>query len=194
MILPICIYGHDVLRKVALPVEGASEAVATLIRDMVETMYHAEGIGLAAPQVGKPLQIFVVDVTHLADEISEDHDGDPPPVLDGPQVFINPIIEEVPDSDSVGFEEGCLSIPLLREFVDRPETVSVQYLDGEFQRHHIVARGMLARVIQHEYDHLQGVLFVDHLSVLKRRLLRRRLRQIALGDIEADYPVVAPSV
>jgi peptide deformylase len=194
MILPICIYGHDVLREVAQPIEGASEEVATLIRDMVETMYHAEGIGLAAPQVGKPLQIFVVDVAHLADQIAEEHDGKPPPVLNGPQVFINPIIEEVPDSESVGFEEGCLSIPALREFVDRPESVSITYQDGDFQGREFVARGMLARVIQHEYDHLQGVLFVDHLSALKRRLLRRRLRQIALGDIEADYPVVVPSV
>ncbi len=184
MILPIYVFGHDALRRDTEPVTENTEAVQTLIDDMVETMRAANGLGLAAPQVGRTERIFVVDLLPIAGELQQDGIEIP----EQPMVFINPEITW--ESDSTGkFEEGCLSIPDVREPVRRPERVQVEYLDRNFEEQSYEMSDMLARVVQHEYDHLEGVLFTDHLSAFRRRLLRRTLRQMAEGDISAEYPL-----
>jgi peptide deformylase len=186
MILPIHLYGHDALRQETTPVEENTEAVQTLIDNMIETMHNAAGIGLAAPQVGRDERLFVVDVTPMAAEMEEEGEPVPPQ----PMVFINPEIVEEGDT-SVDMEEGCLSIPEVREVVSRPERVRVRYLDRDFEEQTLETGSVLARVVQHEYDHLEGVLFTDYLSSFRKRLLRRSLRQMTEGEVEADYPLVA---
>ncbi|PEN06971.1 peptide deformylase [Longimonas halophila] len=184
MILPIYVFGHDALRRETEPVTENTEAVQTLISNMIETMRAANGLGLAAPQVGRTERIFVVDLLPLADELHADGVEFP----EQPMVFINPKITW--ESEATGkFEEGCLSIPDVREPVRRPERVQVEYLDRNFEEQSYEMGDMLARVVQHEYDHLEGVLFTDHLSAFRRRLLRRTLRQMANGDISAEYPL-----
>lgn len=184
MVLPIYVYGTEALRAETESVDENTEALQTLIDNMIETMYAASGIGLAAPQVGRTERLFVVDVTSMADEIEEDGESVPPQ----PMVFINP--EVVWESETEGeYEEGCLSIPDVREMVTRPERVSVRYRDRDFNEQVMEVGNMLARVIQHEYDHLDGVLFTDHLSAFRQRLLRRTLKRMARGDVEADYPL-----
>ena len=180
MILPIYVYGAPILTAGTDPVEADSPALQALIDDMIETMHGASGIGLAAPQVGRRERLFVIDLSPL--ELDEEQ------IPAQPMVFINPEILEV--SDEVDeFEEGCLSIPDIREFVERPIRIHIRYLDRHFMAHELEATGMLARVIQHEYDHLEGILFIDYLSVFKRQMLRRRLRDMARGLVEADYPL-----
>jgi peptide deformylase len=187
MVLPIYLYGHEILRQDAAEIEQNSEALQTLIDDMLETMHGAAGIGLAGPQVGKSLRIFVVDLEPLREDLEEEGEVIPPQ----PMVFINPEIMSESD-DLVAFEEGCLSIPDIRYDVDRPSRIQITFRDREFNECTVDASGMLSRVIQHEYDHIEGVLFVDYLSSFKRKLLTRRLRDISTGMIESEYPVVAP--
>ena len=185
MILPIHVYGDSVLREPTEDVEANSAALQQLIDDMIETMHGAAGIGLAAPQVGRPERLFVIDLSPMADEAEE-------PLPPQPMVFINP--EIVWESEQVcDFEEGCLSIPDLREAVVRPERIRLRYRDRDFQPQEQEVEGLLARVIQHEYDHLEGVLFIDRIGALRRRLLRRRLREMARGQVEADYPLAVAS-
>lgn len=186
MVLPIYLYGHDALRQETEPVEENTEALQGLIDDMIDTMHNAAGIGLAAPQVGRSERLFVVDVTPMAAEMEEDEEPIPPQ----PMVFINPEIVEEGD-ETVEMEEGCLSLPELREAVTRPSRVRVRYLDREFEEKEIETGSVLARVVQHEHDHLEGVLFTDYLSSFRKRLLRRSLRQLANGEVNADYPLVA---
>jgi peptide deformylase len=188
MILPIQLYGSRILRERARPVEGPSEALSTLVGDMVETMHAASGIGLAAPQVGRTERVFVVDLRPLAEDFIEET-GEVPDYARGPLVFINPELAEVDGAEITPYEEGCLSIPDIRERVERPVSVHIRYLDADFQPRELSAEGMFARVLQHEYDHLEGVLFIDRISPLRRRLLQRRLRAIARGEAEADYEV-----
>jgi len=186
MILPIYLYGHDALRQEAEPVEENSDELQALIDNMIETMRNAAGIGLAAPQVGRTERLFVIDVTPMAAEMEEDGEPVPPQ----PMVLINPeIVEE--GATTVDMEEGCLSIPEVREVVSRPERVRMRYLDRNFETQAIEAGSILARVLQHELDHLDGVLFTDYLSSFRKRLLRRSLRQMTEGDVTADYPLVA---
>ncbi len=182
MILPIFVLGSDVLRTRADEVEGDSPELQKFVDDMIETMHAASGIGLAAPQVGKLLRIFTVDLTPLAEDLEEDGEVVP----DQPMVFINPVLSNPVEEESV-FEEGCLSIPDIREDVTRPIELQVEYYDRDFERKTIVVDGMLARVIQHEADHLEGVLFLDYLSPFRKRLLKRRLKDIADGHVDADY-------
>ena len=184
MVLPVYVYGTEALRQEAEPVEENTEELQTLIDDMIETMYAASGIGLAAPQVGRSERLFVIDVTSMASEIEEDGETVPPQ----PMVFINPEIVWESDAEC-DFEEGCLSIPDVREMVTRPERVKVRYLDRDFNEQELEVGSMLARVIQHENDHLDGILFTDHLSSFRQRLLRRTLKRMARGDVEADYPL-----
>lgn len=185
MVLPIYVYGHDALRQETDPIEENSEDLQTLVDDMIETMRNAAGIGLAAPQVGRSERLFVVDVTPMADEMEEEEKPLPPQ----PMVCINPeIVEEA--TDTVEMEEGCLSIPEVREAVTRPERIRMRYLDRNFEGQEIEASGVLARVLQHERDHLDGILFTDYLSSFRKRLLRRPLREMVEGDVEADYPIV----
>lgn len=188
MVLPIYVYGEPVLREKTVDVTENTPEVQQLVDDMIETMHGASGIGLAAPQVGRSERIFVVDLTPLAEEIEEEGQEVP----EQPMVFINPHIVEEGESDCE-FEEGCLSIPDLREIVVRPDRVRLTYLDRNFEPRELDAHGLLARVVQHEYDHLEGVLFIDRISPFRRRLLKRRLREMARGEVEAEYPLVAGS-
>lgn len=180
-VLPIVTYDDPVLRKKAEPVEHNSPELQKLITDLFDTMYEASGVGLAAPQVGISLGLFVVD----ADAITEDADEE----SFGPNVFINPEIE-VLDGDPWDAEEGCLSLPELREKVKRPMNIRIRYLDRDFKPQEQICSGWYARVLQHEYDHLNGVLFIDHLGALRKRLARGKLNQIRLGKVQAAYPLV----
>ncbi len=186
MILPIRLYGDSVLRRGADEVPGDSASIRQLIDDMIETMRRAGGIGLAAPQVGRTERIFVAE---LAAEIrpagGREHAREQEQVREA-MAFVNPEIIEESDEESE-FEEGCLSIPDIVETVRRPERIRMTYLDRHFQAQEIEAGGLAARVIQHEVDHLEGVFFVDRISAFRRRLLRRKLREVASGKVEADY-------
>lgn len=185
MVLPIYTFGHDKLREETEPVDSNSDELQELIDDMIDTMYAASGIGLAAPQVGRTERLFVIDVTPMENDLNGSGDEIP----EQPMVFINP--EIVAESDAVcDFEEGCLSIPDVVETVTRPESITIRYRDRDFEEQEIDIGNMLARVIQHEFDHLFGVLFVDHLGSFRKRMVRRSLKKIAEGDIEAGYPLV----
>lgn len=187
MILPIVAYGDPVLRKRAEAIGPDTDIdLQVLATNMFETMYKASGVGLAAPQVGLSLRMFVVDGSPLnADESPESEDYDPS-VADFRKVFINPeMLEET--GEEWGYEEGCLSIPGVRAEVYRPETITLRYQDVAGQVHTETYAGMAARIIQHEYDHLEGVLFTDHLQPLKKTLLRKRLTNISKGDVRVDY-------
>ncbi len=191
MILPIYPYGSPVLREETTPVEQDSPELQQLIDDMVETMHAASGIGLAAPQVGRREMLFVVDLGAMAEELMQEME-EVPDYVHAPMAFINPeIVGE--DEDLCDYEEGCLSIPDIREMVARPDRVRIRFLDRHFEPQEIEAVGVLARVVQHELDHLHGILFIDHISQLRRRLLSRRLRSIARGEGETDYLLADPS-
>ena len=189
MVLPIYTYGQPVLRQRAAPVDGDSPELQRLIDDMIETMIGATGVGLAAPQVGQSLRVFTVDLTPFADDLALDNGGEVPGHALAPFALINPVAEPLPDAEPEGYEEGCLSIPDVRETVVRPSRVRLRFLDRRFEPREATATGMFARVVQHEIDHLDGVLLTDHLSALKRRLLQRRLRAMSRGEVEAEYPI-----
>lgn len=189
MILPIRVFGDSVLRSRTEDVKDNTPSLQRLIDDMIETMHSAEGVGLAAPQVGRTERIFVADVRPMYDDPAQVTDE----LSKQPMVFINPEITWESEED-VEIEEGCLSIPDIRELVVRPERIRINYLDREFVAQELEVGDVLARVIQHEFDHLEGVLFIDHISAFRRRLLRRRLRDMARGDVEADYPLFTSTV
>lgn len=182
MIYPIVAYGNPVLKKKAAQIEQKEIDVKQLADDMYETMRHASGIGLAAPQIGKSVRMFVADASPLEDE----------EVGDWKQVFVNPeIIDEY--GDEWAFEEGCLSIPGIREDVVRPEKLKIHYFDENWQEHTEEFDGMKARIIQHEYDHIEGILFTDHLTAFKKRLLKSKLTNISKGIVKADYRMSFPA-
>ncbi len=185
MILPIQIYGAAVLRKTAKEIDADYLGLQKLIDNMFETMYKAEGLGLAAPQIGHSIRLIVYD----ADCMSEDD----PSLKDFIGVLINPRIIERKGETSL-ISEGCLSLPGIREEVERQDTILIEYYDGSFVKQTEELSGYKARIIQHEYDHLEGVLFVDHLASLKRKLLQGRLTAITKGKAEAKYKVAIPSV
>jgi len=185
MILPIVAYGDPVLKRKALPISESYEGLEQLIESMWETMYHAHGVGLAAPQIGKSIRLFVIDGSPFAD----DEDATPSDQLvlkTFKKVFINAemITEE---GDDFSFTEGCLSIPDVREDVTRPSAIRLRYLDENFKEHVEEYSGLAARIIQHEYDHIEGILFTDKLSPLKKRLIKGRLDKISRGMVESDY-------
>lgn len=184
MIYPIVAYGDPILRKVTRPIEKDEIDLKTVAANMFETMYDASGVGLAAPQVGMNIRIFVVDGTPMNEGEAEE---DKEPGLEGfKKVFINPeILEE--DGDEWGFEEGCLSIPGIRGEVFRPERLKIKYRDLDWNEHIEEYEGTAARIIQHEYDHLEGKLFTDYLPTLKKQLLKRKLSDIAKGKVDVDY-------
>lgn len=182
MILPIYVYGAQTLREETVPIEENSEALQQLIDDMIETMYAAQGIGLAAPQVGRRERLFVLDLSPFEEELEADEQPLPPQ----PMVMINPKVTWE-SAETCDLEEGCLSIPDVREAVERPERIKIRYLDRQLEVQELKVGSMLARAIQHEFDHLEGILFTDHISTFRRRLLRRRLREMAKGKVEADY-------
>jgi peptide deformylase len=190
MIYPIVAYGDPVLRKVAREI-SQNELDATFIESMFETMYDSAGIGLAAPQVGMSVRIFVVDGTILnEDEAEEDKD---PSLENFKKTFINPqIIAET--GDKWGFEEGCLSIPGIRAEVRRSESITVRYHDADWNEITETYDGMAARIIQHEYDHLEGKLFTDYLPLLKRQLIKKKLSDITKGKVQTDYRMRFPKI
>ncbi|MBK7754056.1 MAG: peptide deformylase [Flavobacteriales bacterium] len=190
MILPIRAYGDPVLKKVAKDIEPDHLGLKQLIADMFETMYAANGVGLAAPQVGQSIRLFIVDASPFA----EDEEGKPTDdahLKDFKRVFINPYIVEE-EGDEWAFEEGCLSIPNIREDVTRPPRIVLLYQDEKFKEHEEEFDGFAARVIQHEHDHLDGILFTDHLTPLRRTLLKGKLRDISMGKTEAKYKMRFP--
>jgi peptide deformylase len=194
MILPIVAYGDAVLKKEAEEIDQDYPELKQLISDMYETMYAAQGVGLAAPQIGKSIRLFIVDGSPFADDEEEEEEPDPKAagIENFKKVFINPVIEEE-EGEEWGFHEGCLSIPKIREEVFRKEKVHISYYDEEFNFHEEVYEGYAARIIQHEYDHVDGILFTDHLSPLKRRLLTKRLQNISKGEIKVDYKMKFPA-
>lgn len=192
MILPVIAYGDPVLRKQAEPITSEYPKLSELIANMWDTMYHASGVGLAAPQIGLPIRMFVID----ASPFGEDEDlpeAERNQLKNFKRVFINATIESETGKSWV-FNEGCLSIPDIREDVTRMDTVTLRYLDENFKEHTEVYDGLLARIIQHEYDHIEGVLFTDKLSSLKKRLLKGRLADISKGKIKVDYKMRFPEV
>ena len=181
MILPVYAYGHPVLKRVGVDVDPGDENLPKLLADMWETMYNADGVGLAAPQIGKSLRIFLVDTAQLEEDGKEIEGG--PGIK---RAFINAHkLEE--DGEPWSYEEGCLSIPHVRGDVERPAEITLRYLDDDLTERTETFRGMNARVIQHEYDHIDGVLFVDHVKPLKRRLINGKLEKIRKGKVNADY-------
>ena len=181
MIYPIVMYGDPVLRQRAKDIEQGTD-LKQLIDDMFETMHGASGIGLAAPQIGKSIRLFIVDGTVLEDEEGMENFK---------KTFVNPeILEEV--GTPWEFEEGCLSIPNIRENVSRKERLKIRYYDENWNLHEEEYDGMKARIIQHEYDHIEGKLFVDYLPALKKRLLKGKLADISKGKVDAEYRIIAP--
>lgn len=192
MILPVVAYGDPVLRKVAKEIDADYPNLTELIANMKQTMYNASGVGIAAPQIGKSIRLFVIDATPFADD-EELTDDERAQLKDFDKVFINPkVIKE--EGDEWAFSEGCLSIPDIREDVFRQESVTFEYLDENFEKHQQTLTGVAARVFQHEYDHLEGILFTDKLSSLKKRILKKKLEKISLGKINADYRMRFPNI
>lgn len=189
MKLPIIAYGDPVLRKKAAEIDEDYPNLKELIDNMFDTMYGARGVGLAAPQVGLPIRLFVVDASPFAED-DEDEPGDPS-VKDFKKVFINPIIIEE-TGKKWAFNEGCLSIPDITEDVMRPEHILINYLDENFEEHEVELTGLAARIVQHEYDHIEGKLFVDKLSPLKKTMLKSRLDAISKGQIHVSYKMKFP--
>ncbi|MEJ6734013.1 MAG: peptide deformylase [Flavobacteriales bacterium] len=184
MILPIVAYGTTVLKKKGEEISAEYPDLEQLIEDMYETMYEASGVGLAAPQIGKGIRLFVIDGSPFSD--------DDPGMEDFCMTFINPtIIEE--EGEEWSFNEGCLSIPDVREDVFRKPKIKIKYQDEDFEWVEEEFDGLKARIIQHEYDHIEGVLFTDYLSPLKRRMLRRKLVDISKGSIKVSYRMKFPS-
>ena len=181
---PITVYGDPILRKKAKAVEKNDEELKEIIENMWETMYYSDGVGLAAPQVGKSIRIFLVDAGSGADE--------EPELMDFKKVFINPEIIEI-SGDKWVMNEGCLSLPEIREDVLRPDEVRIRYQDENFEEHEEVFKGFAGRIIQHEYDHLEGVLFVDYLSPLRKRLLKGKLNSITRGKVTPHYRIKVPA-
>jgi len=194
MVLPIVVYGDPVLRKVGVDVDKNHEGLDQLIKDMFETMYKAKGVGLAAPQVGKAIRLFIVD-THPFSEVNEDDEDDEEftpaqrkELEKFKKVFINArILNE--EGAEWKFSEGCLSIPKIREDVSRKPDIEIEYYDEKFKKHVEKYDGVIARVIQHEYDHIDGKLFTDKISPFKRKMLGGKLNDISNGKISADYKI-----
>ncbi len=192
MILPIVAYGDPVLKKKGVEITKDYPNLDTLLENMYETMYNAFGVGLAAPQIGLPIRLFLVDTTPFSED-EELTEAERKELKDFKRTFINArIIKE--EGDEWAFNEGCLSIPDVREDVFRQPKITVVYVDENFNKHTEVFEGLIARVIQHEYDHIEGVLFTDKLSSLKKRLIKSRLANISKGKINVDYRMRFPNV
>ena len=179
MVLPIYIYGQPVLRKVAEDITPDYPQLEQLIADMWETLAESEGIGLAAPQVGKPIRVVLIDLDVLSEDMPE--------YKDFRRVYINAHIVEKDDSETSSSEEGCLSLPAIHEKVVRPTRIRVQWLDEKFQPHDEWVEGYLARVMQHEFDHLEGHMFIDHISPLRKQLIKSKLKALTLGRYRCGY-------
>ena len=183
MILPIVAYGHPTLKAVAQPIASDYPELETLMNDMWETLAHSEGVGLAAPQVNKSIRLFIVD----GNPFSPDY----PDAKGFKQVFINAELIEA-FGDEVPFKEGCLSLPNIYEEVMRPDKIRIRYLDENFKEHEDVFEGIRSRIIQHEYDHLEGHVHVDRIAPLRKTLLQGKLRAISEGKCDVDYRMIFP--
>jgi peptide deformylase len=183
MTYPIVVYGHPVLKKVAVEVDQDYPGLKKLADDLFDTMYHSEGLGLAAPQIGRSIRLFVIDGAPVAE--------DEPELANFKKVFINAHIVEK-NGELVPMNEGCLSIPHLREEVKRESHIRIHYRDEDWEYHDEVYDGYKARIIQHEYDHLDGILFTDRINPLKRRLIKGKLIDISKGKFEVDYKTILP--
>lgn len=181
MIYPILAYGNPLLKQEAEEVEPDYEGLHELIANMYETMYASEGVGLAAPQIGLGIRVFIIDPTNIDANLSSMK-----------RAFINPEVVALEGRDW-HYEEGCLSIPHVREKVTRPDEVLINYQDEQFEEHEERFSGITGRIIQHEYDHIDGILFTDRLSPLKRRMLKKRLEAISNGDVDVSYAMRFPS-
>ena len=190
MILPIVAFGDPVLRKVAVEINADYPELKTLIANMKETMYNAAGVGLAAPQIGKSIRLFLIDASPFADD-EELSEKDRDVLKNFNKVFINARILKEEGTEWV-FNEGCLSIPDVREDVFRQPEITIEYQDEDFKTHTETLNGLAARVFQHEYDHIEGILFTDHLSPLKKKMLTKRLQNISTGKIDVDYKMSFP--
>jgi peptide deformylase len=191
MILPIVAYGAPILRKVADEITKDYPELDKLLEDMWETLYNSNGVGLAAPQVNKSVRIFLVDSAQV---FENDEDGDMEGYTDKPgivETFINPTVTAL-DGELWSYNEGCLSIPKVREDVYRNQTVTITYLNKNFESITNTFSGLTARIILHEYDHLEGKLFIDHIKPLKRTLLKRKLDDISKGKVRLDYRMIYP--
>ncbi len=183
MILPITIYGNPVLRRVTDDIDKEYPNLQQLISDMYETMYSSDGVGLAAPQIDKSIRVFIIDASPMVED---------DPTLEGfKRTFINAYIVEE-EGELWSFNEGCLSIPGIREDVNRPEKITIQYYDEEWNFKEEVLEGVKARIIQHEYDHLDGILFTDKIAPIRKRLLKNKLTAMSKGKFKADYKVKIP--
>ena len=192
MILPVVAYGDPVLKKVGKPIDKDYPKLTEFIADMWETMYNAAGVGLAAPQVGLPIRMFMVDTEPFSED-SEYTEEEQKELAGFKQTFINAeVVEET--GDEWAFNEGCLSIPNVREDVFRPEKVTISYQDENFVAHTNTFDGLIARVIQHEYDHIEGILFTDKISGVKKRLIKNKLSNISKGKTNVDYRMRFPDV
>lgn len=178
MILPVYVIGSQILKKEAEEIEDNFEGLSQLITDMFETMYNSDGVGLAAPQVGKSIRLFIVDATPMGDEDES--------LKQFKKVFINAVITEY-GGEKLYYNEGCLSVPGVREDVQRYEKIRIEYQDENFEFHDEEFSGIRAWIIQHEYDHLEGILFVERLSSIRKKLIKSKLRTIASGTFEANY-------
>ncbi len=185
MMLPIVAYGHSTLRKKSADIDESYPGLSELIQSMFMTMKESNGVGLAAPQVNHSIRLFIIDASPYA--------KDYPEVADFRRVFINAYILEE-SGQEWSFNEGCLSIPDIHEDVTRRPKIRIRYMDEQFREHEEVFDGVAARIIQHEYDHLEGILFVDRISSLRKTLLRRKLNDISRGAIDVDYKMIFPLV
>jgi peptide deformylase len=181
MIFPIIAFGDPVLKKKAVAIENDYPNLSKLIDDMFETMYHSKGVGLAAPQIGLSIRLFIVDGAPFEED----------EVIDFKEVFINPVMK-TEEGELWKFNEGCLSIPNIREDVQRKDTLTIQYYDRNWEKKEVTYSGLAARIIQHEYDHLEGVLFTDRISPLRRRLIKNKLAEISKGNVDVDYKMKFP--
>ena len=184
MILPILSYGNPILKKKCFDIDSSYPNLNKLINDMWDTMYNASGVGLAAPQIGKQIRLFIVDASPFFEE-KEASDYE---LKNLKRVFINPKIEIISEEKCL-FDEGCLSIPDIRSEVERYNSIKINFFDENFNLHSLDFNGILSRVILHEYDHIQGLLFTDKLSTFKRTLIKKKLKKIALGEVDVNYPM-----
>ncbi|MEJ7912325.1 MAG: peptide deformylase [Chitinophagaceae bacterium] len=193
MVLPIVAYGHPVLRKVAHNIEPNHQELLKFIADMWDTMYASNGVGLAAPQVAKDIRVFVIDSAQIFTNMDEEDRKDKtyPDEPGTKQVFINAQLVDEGGNDWL-YNEGCLSIPKIREDIARAEEVTLTFMDEHFTEHTRTYNGITGRIILHEYDHIDGKLFIDHLSILKRKLLKRKLDAISKGAVQVDYKMLFP--
>ncbi|MCK5638973.1 MAG: peptide deformylase [Flavobacteriaceae bacterium] len=192
MVLPIVAYGDPVLRKTGKEIDKEYPKLQELIENMKETMHNANGVGLAAPQIGKSIRLFIIDASPFS-EMEDLEDDEKEFLKDFNRVFINAkIINE--EGDEWVFNEGCLSIPNINEDVSRQETIQIEYVDENFELKKESLNGLAARIFQHEYDHIEGILFTDKLSTLKKRLLKKKLENISKGKIDVDYRMKFPNL